>query len=135
MTGIKVNSYNIKEISLILGTKSIEAFMQDSTISLEQANDKNTKTVGLNGNLTYNKNNDNTYLLTFNVESNSEDHEYLRGLFASDTVFAGYYENGNTGEKMVLNGCKFQKNSTKADGKEMGGREWMVLIADGQDLS
>lgn len=131
---IQVGSYNSKDISLIVGTKSIESFFQDTTVDVEKSEDDVTMTKGLNGDVTYNSSNDNTYTATFTVKSDSEDNGYLRGLRASGNIFACFYENDATGEKMTLNGCRFQKNATKSDGSELGGREWVIMVADGEDL-
>lgn len=131
---IEIGSYNPKDLALIVGTESLESFFQDSTVEVEKTEDDQTATVGLNGNVIYNENNNNMHTITFQMLPGSTNDNYLRGLRASKTLFSCYYDNPS-GERMALVGCKFQKGATKTDGKEVGAREWIIMVADGQDLT
>jgi hypothetical protein len=131
---IEVGSYNPKDITLIVGTESIESFFQDTTVDIEKVEDDHTATVGLNGNVIYNESNNNMYTLTISLLPGSANDNFLRGLRAAKTTFPCLYENPS-GERMTLVGCRFQKNATKTDGAEVGAREWVIMIADGQDIT
>jgi len=131
---ITVDSFNPKDITLIVGKESLEAFFQDTTIDIEKMEDDHTSTVGLNGNVIFNESNNNMHSITFSLLPGSTNDNYLRGLRAARNTFPCYYTNPS-GEKMALIGCRFQKKATKTDGKEVGAREWVILVADGQDLT
>ena len=131
----KVNTYNVKDIDLVLGTRNLEAFFQETTIDFEKMEDTNTMSKGLNGDITFNESNDTSYTLKFTLKSDSEDNEYIRGLYASKNIFAGFLGNKLTGERIALSGCKFQTKAPISDGKELSGREWNVLVGVAVDLT
>ena len=127
------NEYNSNDITLIVGSKSIEDFFTDTTVSCDKDEDSTSRTYGLNGKSTINRINNNSYTCTFTITSNSEDNQFLRGLEASKTQFPLLYKNSATGEVTALSGCSFTKPAKKEDGKEIGGREWIVT-GDGKEV-
>jgi len=128
------DNYNIKDLKLIIGTKSIENFFEDSEVSLEKRNDDNEPTEGLDGSVVNNESNSVLYDLTFSVMPNSEDNKYLRGLKASGGLFPCYYDDEHSGERVSMTGCKFVKPATKVGGKKIGERAW-AIYGSGQELT
>lgn len=129
-----VKKHNIKNINLIVGSRSIEAFVFDSEINIDKAEDDVSQTDGLDGSMTHNENPSNKYTSEFSVMPNSEDHTFLRGLRASKTQFPVLYDNENTGERASLTGCRFVKPAPKVDGREIGNRVWNI-VGSGQELT
>lgn len=130
-----IKTYNLKDKNLIIGTRNLQDYFKDTTVDLIKNVDDKSQTVGINGNVTINKSNDKTYTLTFTLEANSADNDYMRGLYNSDTIFPCFYDDENTGEKVTLAGCAFLKNADKSDGWEIGGRLWNILVSTGQDVA
>lgn len=121
------NTYNSKDISLSVSTRTLEAFSSDSTIDLEKTDDDVTQSVGLNGDLTHNESNSTIYSLNFSLKPESEDNQFLRGLRESKTLFACLYKNNSSGETTTLTGCRFVKPAIKTDGAEVGERAWSIV--------
>lgn len=130
---VQSKKYNIKNISLTVGTKSLESFSKDSTVECEKVDDDISVSTGLGGDRTINEDNGTDYTLNFSLKPESEDNQYVRGLHASKTLFACLYKNDNSGETTSMTGCHFTKPAPKTDGKEVGVRAWSI-IGSGKEL-
>lgn len=123
---VQTGSYNSKNISLTIGTKSLEAFSKDSNVETDKVDDDVSVSNGLNGDRTVNENNSTEYTINFSLKPESEDNQYCRGLQASKTLFPCLYKNKNSGETTSYSGCRFVKPAPKIDGVEVGARTWAI---------
>ena len=132
---METGNYNINDITLTIGTFNIKEYFKDTDVVVEAVTDKNTQTVGLAGSVVYNVSNDATATVKFSLMPNSPDHKFLTGMIKADTIVPALYSNKATGENMILSGCKLQKIANKGDGKEIGGREWILMVAQAEDIT
>jgi len=130
-----VKLYNAKQVSVIVGTRVLTGFAEDAMVTVERDEDSWTKQVGVDGETTRSRSNNNGGKVTIQLMQTSDDNDFLSGINQADEVSANGVlpitvrdQNGRTlcfspsGWIMKPPSSEFNREAT--------GREWVIDCAE-----
>lgn len=126
-------NYDPKKVTVIVGGSVITGFSSDSMIKAARKTDKNTLTIGCQGEGTFCESADDSAEVTISLSHTSPANSVLYDLYLSKKEFpfavvdanAGGGDLGAAGSK-----CKFKTLPDFERGKEIGKMDWVLLVAD-----
>lgn len=132
------NTYNPARVVLNVAGKRIQGFVKESFIRLTKPDAKWTAKEGINGEITFNKNNSKLRQLEFDLMQNAPDNDFMSGLNLADDIAEGgvLYPVGivdqNGATVLVSGSCVIMKPPDVEFAAEAGKRTWTLLGAADQ---
>jgi len=124
--------YNPKDVRLIINGLDITGFADGDKIKIEPITKEDMKSfVGVDGDVSFSKVNDNRHTITFTLKEESPSNKMLDALRKLPTSFpvmikntsAGAYIGGSTG-------CRFAEKPSITFGVENPKREWKIIAPE-----
>lgn len=137
MSNELLGTYNFNENKLVFGTREIKGFEDGTEIVAERAEDSFTAKVGVGGEVTRSRSNNNLGTITFTLNEFSPSNRYLQDIMNADEATgdgvlpAKIIDKSNPqGEKASGTEAWITKPASKSKGRESGPREWVIQVAN-----
>jgi len=130
-----VKNYDSKKVSVIVGSRALKGFAEDSRVSVARDEPVFNAKVGGDGEVTRSKTNNRLGTITVSLDQSSESNDYLSGLLQADE------KSGNglfpvlvrdAGGSSLAGGPKawIEAFPEMANAKDAGDREWIIKVGD-----
>ena len=134
-----LGTYDFNLVNLIFGTRQIKGFEEGTEIGIARVEDSFTGKVGVGGEVTRSRSNNNMVEVTFTLNQFSPSNKYLQDIMNLDEATGtgvlpckATDKSNPNGESMLGTEAWLKKPADKAFGTESGPREWVIVVADGK---
>lgn len=121
--------YNFKDNQVIVNGLIITGFADGDAIQGERNEDKVSQFVGAGGDVTYNKTNNDTGLITLTLKPTSSSLPALKALYKSEELFNVLIQDTANNVRVTGEDCLIQRWPSFARGEEASGLEIPILCA------
>lgn len=137
-----LRTYNLKLVTLIVGSNIITGYGDDGGIEFEVASDIFDDSVGADGEVTASYNNDQRVYATITMKENSEGCRLLDEAMRAQITAARsgaipslrfYMRDPINGDEISTNNAAFKTRPGPSKAKAAGTREFVILLPDGAD--
>lgn len=122
--------YNTRKVELVINGLTMTGFADGDKIKIEPVTKEDVKdVVGIDGDVTFSKVNDDRHTITFNLKEESPSNKILDALRKLPTSFPVYISNTSTGKYIGGGtGSRIKEKPTITFGAEAPKREWKILV-------
>lgn len=122
--------YDPKEVRLIVAGKDVTGFADGDKIKIDPVTKDLYKThVGVNGDVSYSKVNDDRHSLTASIKQGSPSNIILEGLMKLGQSFPVSIMNSADGKYLgVATNCRIMERPSVSFGADSGKREWKIMM-------
>lgn len=122
--------FDFKDTTTVVASNILTGFMDGTPITVEKNEDRYGQHVGADGQVTYNKSNNNTGTATLTLKQDSASVPVLDALLKSDEAFDISLVDAKRGKSINGENCRFANNPSFSRGTEVEGIEYTILIGD-----
>lgn len=124
--------YDPKKVNVIVGGAIITGFAEDTFINAERNNPKRSQKVSAKGEVTTNKNADDTGTIKITLDQTSPSNAVLKALYLQDEKFPAVVTDANLAGDIGAGGsqCSIENDPSAEWGAESSDREWVILVDD-----
>lgn len=129
-SNIAVTTYDPKKVSLVVNARIITGFAADSMISVARSEDIVTTSVGVQGDVTYNENANESGTMTITLSGTSSSLPYLRDLALRRTQVSVLMADANDDSNVYVSGdrCRITRPPDLARAKEIGSETVTIFV-------
>lgn len=122
--------FDFKDTTTVVASNILTGFMDGTPITVEKNEDRYAQHVGADGQVTYNRSNNNTGTATLTLKQDSPSVPVLDALLKSDESFDITLSDSKRGKSVSGENCRFANNPSFTRGAEVEGVEYTILIGD-----